>query len=124
MHDLVLTGGRVLDPAAGRDEIADVAFANGVVAAVGRDLGDANEVRDVSGRMVVPELIDLHTQVYWGGTSLGVEADEYAKPLHFRLCGAGFAGQPGTRAVPRASVAMAKVKGADRCRTCRRSHRR
>ena len=80
MFDLVLKGGRVIDPAQERDEIADVAFADGRVAAVGAALGPAREERDVAGRIVVPGLIDLHTHVYWGGTSLGVDADAYAKP--------------------------------------------
>ena len=93
MYDLVLKGGRVIDPAAGRDEVADVAFAGGLVAAVGAGLGPAKEVRDVSGRMVVPGLIDLHTHVYWGGTSLGVDPDRYAKPCGITtLVDAGSAG--------------------------------
>jgi dihydroorotase len=77
-HDLVLTGGRVIDPASGTDAMLDVAFAGGMVAAVGKGLEGA-EVRDVKGAIVTPGLIDLHTHVYWGGTSLGVEADAYAR---------------------------------------------
>ena len=38
MVDLIIKGGRVIDPANGRDEVADVAFAGGQVAAIGRDL--------------------------------------------------------------------------------------
>src|ERR1700721_948840 len=80
MFDFLLTGGRVIDPAADRDEVADVAFTDGGVAGVGKNLGPAKATRDVAGRMVVPGLIDLHTHVYWGGTSLGVDPDIYAKP--------------------------------------------
>jgi len=80
MTDLVLTGGRIIDPASGRDEIADIAFAGGKVAAVGRDLPRAGaETVDVAGKLVVPGLIDLHTHVYWGGTSLGVDAADIAR---------------------------------------------
>ena len=80
MTDLVLRGGRVIDPASGRDETADIAFGGGKVIEIGRDLpaGDAETV-DVRGLLVVPGLIDLHTHVYWGGTSLGVDAAEVAR---------------------------------------------
>jgi dihydroorotase len=77
-HDLVLRGGRVIDPASGTDAMCDVAFAGGKVAALGQGLA-GREVRDVNGAIVTPGLIDLHTHVYWGGTSLGVEADAYAR---------------------------------------------
>src|SRR5580700_10469962 len=80
MAHLILKGGRVIDPANRRDEIADIAFADGKVAAVGRDLPrDGAETVDVSGKLVVPGLIDLHTHVYWGGTSLGVDAAQVAR---------------------------------------------
>ena len=80
MTDLVLKGGRIIDPANGRDEIADIAFADGKVAAIGRDLSSVGgRVVDVAGRIVTPGLIDLHTHVYWGGTSLGVDAAEIAR---------------------------------------------
>jgi dihydroorotase len=70
--DLVLQGGRVIDPSQGIDAIMDVAFRNGAVAETGVGLVGA-EVRNVSGCIVAPGLIDLHTHVYWGGTSLGVD---------------------------------------------------
>lgn len=78
MHDLVLRGGRVIDPSNGLDGPADVAFSGDRVAAVGHRLA-GREVQDVSGLIVTPGLIDLHTHVYWGGTSLGVEADAYSR---------------------------------------------
>lgn len=75
MLDLILKGGRIVDPANGRDELADIGFADGRVAAVGSGLPlRGTSVVDASGLIVVPGLIDLHTHVYWGGTSLGVDA--------------------------------------------------
>jgi dihydroorotase len=56
MYDLVLAGGPV-----------------------GPKLGPATQSRDVTGKIVTPGLIDLHTHVYWGGTSIGVDPDAYAK---------------------------------------------
>jgi dihydroorotase len=80
MHDLLLKGGRVIDPEQGLDAVMDLAFADGKVAALGPDLGqDAREVRNVAGRIVAPGLIDMHSHVYWGGTSLGVDAETIAK---------------------------------------------
>lgn len=75
--ELILRGGRVIDPAQGLDGVMDVAFAGGKVAAVGEHIeaGAATEVRDVSGLIVSPGFIDLHTHVYWGGTSLGVDTE-------------------------------------------------
>ena len=77
---LVLSGGRVIDPATGIDRVADVAFRDGRVAAIGGDIsGHAGSVLDVAGCIVIPGMIDFHAHVYWGGTSLGVDADHLAK---------------------------------------------
>jgi dihydroorotase len=80
-YDLILKGGHVIDPSQKIDTIADVAFTAGKVAAVGKDLkGEAKTVtRDVKGKIVSPGLIDLHTHVYWGGTSLGIDAEEFCR---------------------------------------------
>src|SRR5580700_1020066 len=80
MTDLILRGGRIIDPASGRDEAADIAFGDGKVTEIGRDLAARGaETVDVRGLFVVPGLIDLHTHVYWGGASLGVDAAEVAR---------------------------------------------
>jgi dihydroorotase len=85
--DLVLKNGRVIDPAQGMDRIADVGFSDGKVAAVSDRLeGDALATQDVKGYIVTPGLIDLHTHVYWGGTSLGVDAEDYARMSAVTTC--------------------------------------
>ena len=81
MYDIVLTGGRVVDPSQDLDETTDVAFADGKVAAVGQGLGgaDAGETRDVAGYIVTPGLVDIHAHVYWGATYLSVEPERVAR---------------------------------------------
>ncbi len=61
-YDLLVRGGRVIDPAARRDGVADVAISQGRIAAVGRNLpvADAAEVVDARGRIVTPGLVDIH----------------------------------------------------------------
>lgn len=62
MSALILKGGRVIDPAAQRDEICDVFIENGVIRQVGKDLNaDGAEVYDASGKIVTPGFIDMHT---------------------------------------------------------------
>jgi dihydroorotase len=78
-YDLILRQGRLLDPATGHDAVGDIAFANGRVAALGRVDGTAARVRDVAGCIVIPGMIDFHAHVYWGGTSLGIDADALAR---------------------------------------------
>ena len=79
--ELILRGGRVIDPSQNLDAVADVAFADGKVAGVSERLeaGPETQVRDVAGKIVSPGLIDLHTHVYWGGTSLGIDAEEFCR---------------------------------------------
>ena len=50
-YDLVLAGGRIVEPSQDIDQILDIAFADGKVAALGPDLkrGPEIEVRDVPG---------------------------------------------------------------------------
>ena len=78
LYDLVLRGGRVIDPAQGLDAALDVGLRAGRVAAVAQALspGDAREVVDVRGQIVLPGLIDTHAHVYQYVTGrFGLEAD-------------------------------------------------
>jgi dihydroorotase len=77
-YDLVLRGGRVIDPAQGLDATLDVGLRAGRVATVAPALppGDAGEVIDVRGQIVLPGLIDTHAHVYQYVTGrFGLEAD-------------------------------------------------
>lgn len=65
MPTLLITGGRVIDPASGTDMSADVAISDGVVAGIGRDLprSGADEVINAEGCLVTPGLIDPHVHL-------------------------------------------------------------
>lgn len=60
MHDLVLSGGRVIDPESGFDAVADVAIAGGRIASIGGNAGAATRRISVEGLVVAPGFIDLH----------------------------------------------------------------
>ena len=64
MNRILLKGGRVIDPAAQYNEVSDVLIEDGRIQKVGKDLkaGEA-EVHDVSGKVVVPGLIDMHVHL-------------------------------------------------------------
>jgi dihydroorotase len=61
-YDLIIKGGRIIDPSVGLDAIRDVAIAAGKIAAVEANIaGDATETIDARGKIVAPGLIDIHT---------------------------------------------------------------
>jgi dihydroorotase len=67
MNALLLTGGRVIDPANKLDASADVLIVDGKIASVGSDISSKSpatvERLDVSGKVVCPGLIDLHVHL-------------------------------------------------------------
>ena len=58
--DLLVTGGRVMDPETGFDMMANVAVQDGVIVSVGEDRPEAREVLDATGLVVAPGFVDLH----------------------------------------------------------------
>src|SRR2546422_2241980 len=83
--DLVVKGGRVVDPAQRIDDRLDVGVSRGRIVEVGPDLGsEANQpgvrIVDARGTLVVPGLIDIHAHLYTGVCSLTVPADETSSP--------------------------------------------
>ncbi len=66
--DLVLKGGRVIDPKNDIDGIADVAVADGRIASVAPDIPSSGRTKtvDVSGLLVTPGLLDIHLHAYGG----------------------------------------------------------
>jgi dihydroorotase len=76
--DLVLRGGRVLDPARGVDAVMDVALVGGRIAAVEPALPGqvARRTLRVRDRLVIPGMIDTHAHVYEHVTgSFGLNPD-------------------------------------------------
>ncbi len=75
--DLVLAGGRVIDPGDMVDAVTAVGFTDSCVSHIGHAVG--RRTVDVSGCLVIPGAIDFHAHVYRGGTSLGIDADKLAR---------------------------------------------
>ncbi|MDB5808793.1 MAG: Dihydroorotase [Betaproteobacteria bacterium] len=60
--DLIIKGGRVIDPSVQLDAIRDIAIAGGRIVAVEPNIaGNAGDVIDARGKIVAPGLIDIHT---------------------------------------------------------------
>lgn len=79
-YDLLIRGGRVIDPAAGLDGIWDIAIQGGKVAAVDVNIPSsrAAQTLDATGKLVLPGLVDLHIHGYWGYH--GAEPDTVCLP--------------------------------------------
>jgi dihydroorotase len=61
-YDLIIKGGRVIDPSVRLDAIRDVAISGGRIAAVEAKISaDAPDTIDAKGKLVVPGLLDIHT---------------------------------------------------------------
>ena len=96
-YNLVLRGGRVIDPSQKLDAVTDIAFSAGKVARIGPELkGNADtDIRDVSGAIVAPGLIDLHTPRLLGRHVAWHRRGGFLPPLgrhhrrRHRQCGAG-----------------------------------
>lgn len=64
-RSVLIRGGRVIDPASGRDEIGDLLIADGRIAACGGQLAppEGTEIIEAAGLTVTPGWIDLHTHL-------------------------------------------------------------
>ena len=76
-YDLIVSGGRVIDPSQGIDAVRDVALADGKVTLVAEDIptNQSRDVIDATGMIVTPGLVDLHTHDFWGASHYGVDPD-------------------------------------------------
>ena len=69
MYDVLITNGRVIDPANKIDAVMDVAIHDGKVARVASGIADAEAARaiDATGKLVAPGLVDMHAHVIGPG---------------------------------------------------------
>lgn len=79
LYDLIIQGGRVIDPSQGIDAVCDVAIAGGKIAATGPNMPEssARRVIQAGGKVVTPGLIDAHTHVFPLVGPYGIDADPY-----------------------------------------------
>ena len=76
-YDLLIAGGRVIDPSQKISAERDVAIVGGRIARVEANIppAQARQVYDAKGKLVTPGLIDMHTHVYKYGITLNVDSD-------------------------------------------------
>jgi len=76
-YDLLIAGGRVVDPSQKLNGERDVAIVGGKIARVDANIprNQARQVYDATGKIVTPGLIDMHTHVYRNGIPLSVDPD-------------------------------------------------
>jgi dihydroorotase len=76
-YDLLVKGGKVIDPSQDLSALRDVAILGHTVAKVATDIpeADTRHVIDASGSIVTPGLIDVHVHVYDGVAPLGIPPD-------------------------------------------------
>jgi dihydroorotase len=81
-YDLLIKGGRVIDPSQNLSAARDVAIAGGKIAAVAADIPAprARTVFDATGRLVTPGLINVHAHLYRYGNSITVDPDGVGFP--------------------------------------------
>ena len=77
MHDLLLKGGRVIDPSQNLDDKSDVAVTDKEIAKVAKDIPSqqGQQVIDVGGKIVTPGLIDLHCHVAGSLLTMSIDPD-------------------------------------------------
>jgi dihydroorotase len=114
LRDLLLKGGRIIDPSQGIDAVGDVLLRNGRVEACGGSLGtpDGAEVRDCTGLIVSPGLIDVHVHLREPGRE---DVETIASGAHAAVAGGMTAvcAMPNTRPVTdnQATVGFVKRQG-------------
>ena len=101
--DIVLRGGRVIDPESGLDAVRDVAIAGNRVVQVGTALPPGRRELDVAGHVVTAGFIDLHSHAYdiggarlqaMDGVTTALELEAGVAPVRIAYERAAAAGRP------------------------------
>lgn len=94
VHDLIVSGGTLVDGTGSEPRIADVAVDSGRITEVGQDVGPATRTIDADGLLVTPGWVDIHThydgQATWD-TELAPSSWHGVTTLVMGNCGVGFA---------------------------------
>jgi len=94
MHDLVISGGTVVDGTGRPPRTADLAIADGRIAGIGRNLGPARRTLSADGLLVTPGWVDIHShydgQALWDPL-LETSAAHGVTTVVMGNCGVGFA---------------------------------
>jgi N-acyl-D-amino-acid deacylase len=94
MHDLVIRGGTIVDGTGSQQRKADLAIDDGLITAIGEDVGDGEREIDASGCLVAPGWVDIHThydgQATWD-THLTPSGWNGVTTVVMGNCGVGFA---------------------------------
>ena len=76
-YDLIITGGRVIDPSQKFDQIADIGIRNQKIVEIKPQLAKKSaQTINASGKIITPGLIDLHAHFYPQASAIGLPADE------------------------------------------------
>ena len=106
----IIRGGRVIDPAAGTDEIRDIAVRNmRIVDAEGAECGK-DQIIDASGMIVTPGLIDFHTHLFHEGSSICIHPDMMIAQGTTSAVDAGSAGTSTYEAFYKSVIAQSQVR--------------
>src|SRR3984885_9988661 len=102
-YDVVLRGGRVIDPESGLDAVRDVAIAGDRVAAVGTGLPPGRQEADVTGQVVTAGFVDLHSHAHdlgsarlrvTDGVTTALELEAGVSPVAAAYAAAAVTGSP------------------------------
>jgi dihydroorotase len=94
-YDLLLTGGEVVDPAAGLRGVMDIGIAGGKIVEVGPSLAASEARRTIGakGRLVTPGLVDIHAHIFINAHDMAGDTDRFCRASGVTtLCDAGSTG--------------------------------